>query len=400
MAFPNENVCPTPEALRDHIGTVFFLTLLFLLAFLSRFIFAPLMPFMEKDLGMSHTQAGSLFFMLSLGFLTAQIASGFVSAQIRHRGALTVSAIAVGLALIPFSFSGSLGLVRLLMILLGMASGLHLPSALATITAMVEQREWGKALGIHQTAPSIALVVGPLLVVIWPLSWRVLLLLLGFVSFTAGLLFPLSIRSGDFPGEAPGRSVMTKLLRLRSFWIMVALFGAAIACGAGLYTMLPLYLVAERGFDPNRANFMVGLSRISGLFVTLLAGWVSDRLGEKRTITGVLFLSGAATIFLSLAPRGWFLLVLFIQPALTVSFFPPAFAALSRIVPPNFRSVTSSLTTPFGFLLGGGLVPMFLGYMGETLGFGMGIALVGIANILIAFLALSLGLRDQVEEGC
>ena len=50
-----------------------------------------------------------------------------------------------------------------LLIMLGLVASLHVPSALATITAMVSRQDWGKALGVHQTAPSVSLVLAPLL---------------------------------------------------------------------------------------------------------------------------------------------------------------------------------------------------------------------------------------------
>jgi len=42
-----------------------------------------------------------------------------------------------------------------ILFMLGVAAGLHMPSAMATITAMVNRQEWGKALAVHQTAPPL-----------------------------------------------------------------------------------------------------------------------------------------------------------------------------------------------------------------------------------------------------
>ena len=91
---------------------------------------------------------------------------------------------------------------------------------------------------------------------------------------------------------------------------------------------------------------------------------------------------------------------LIVAATLIVCFFPPAFAALSRIVPPHLRSVAISLTTPLAFLVGGGVVPTFLGYMGEVRTFSLGIILVGCITLLTPVLVLSLKLRLKDEEGC
>ncbi len=358
------------------------------------------MPSIEKDLGVTHAQAGSLFMVLSIGFLTAQLSSGFLTSRILHRGSIITSAIAMGFFLILFSFLSSLNQIRLVMVLLGMAAGLHLPSAVATITAMIDRQDWGKALGVHQTAPSIALVMGPLLVVALPLSWRTLLLLIGILSIAGGISFFIFNGSGRFPGQQPRPANVKALLSLKSFWIMVALFSMGIASSAGLYTMIPLYLASEKGFDPDTANFLLGLSRVSGLFIVIVAGWVVDRIGEKKTLSGVLFFSGLGTILLGLASSKWIVPALFLQPLIASGFFPPGFAALSRIVSPSFRSLATSLVVSIGFLFGGGMVPMFLGLMGEKGNFGLGIVLLGAFTGLIPVLSLFLRLKQMEEPGC
>jgi len=58
-------------------------------------------------------------------------------------------------------------------------------------------------------------------------------------------------------------------------------------------------------------------------------------------------------------------------------FFPPGFAALSRIGPPRVRNISLSFTFPIAFLLGGGAIPAGIGLLGEMGSFDLGISLVG-----------------------
>jgi NNP family nitrate/nitrite transporter-like MFS transporter len=400
----DDKACPTPEPFRSRIGIILFLSSLFFLAFIGRFIFAPLMPALEEDLKLTHGQAGSLFLFTSLGFFLAQVGSGFISSRLTHRGTIMLSALAVGATLLCFSVPlfSSLGPLRVLMLILGAAAGLHMPSALATITAMVSRQDWGKALSVHQSAPSLALVLAPFLCVtlLGLLSWQVLVICLGGFSLAVGILFVFFGRCGNFPGEPPRPDVLRVVFAQRSFWIMVALFSMAIGGSIGTYTMLPLYLIKERGLNPDWANALLGLSRVSGLFMTYFSGWVSDRIGEKKAISVVLVSSGIATILVGLAPGPWLAGIIFAQAALVVCFFPPGFAALSRIVAPNLRSLNASLTTPIAFLVGGGIVPAFIGYMGEVSGFSAGIVAVGCFMLIAPFLIKFLILREGDEDGC
>jgi NNP family nitrate/nitrite transporter-like MFS transporter len=395
--------CPIPESFRASLRIILFVAWLFYLTFVGRIIFAPLMPSMETDLGISHTQAGTLFLMISLGMFCGQVSSGFFSSRIYHRGTLTASALVMGMALVLFHFMNSIGAVRILMFFAGVAGGLHIPSAIATITAEVRREDWGKALGVHQTAPPLSFVSAPLIAALFSawLSWRSILVILSILCFMSAFVYLGSRPAGNFPGQLPKPGIVKSLISRSSFWIMVGLFGMAIGGAFGLYTMLPLFLINERGMDFTWANTLLGLSQISGLFLVFLSGWITDQIGQKRMMTLLLLSAGIFTILIGTLRGSLLVLVIFLQPPFLTSFFPAAFAALSRIAPPHMRSVATGLVMPSAFVMGGGVIPAFLGYTGEAHTFSAGIIVVGSlmfsVTILVKFLKLG---QYDAEEGC
>ena len=395
--------CPMPEPFRARAGMTVFLAWLFYLGFVTRVMFAPLMPAIERDLGISHGQAGSLFLMMSIGYLLAPLCSGMISSRINHRGTLMVSAWMVGLVLIPFAFSEALWAVRLLLLLIGLAAGIHLPSAIATITAEIRKDDWGKALSVHQAAPPLSFVSAPLIAALllsW-FSWRMVLIVWGGVALVSALAYSFTGKGGDFPGRLPGFENVRFILAKPSFYVMILLFAMAMGGNAGIYAMLPLFLVNDHGMDLARANTLIGLSQTTGLVMVFLAGWVTDKIGQKPTMAMTLLAAGLSTVLLGVVNGGWLVAVIFIQPAVLSSFFPAAFAALSRIAPPSMRSVTNALGPPFAFLVGGGILPAVIGHMGETYTFSAGIVLAGgfmlAGPVLVCFLRL--GQYDS-EAGC
>ena len=394
--------CPIPESFRDKIGTIIFLTLLFFLTFISRFIFAPLMPAIVRDLNITSGQAGSAFLIASLGVFIGSFSSGFLSSRINHRGSMVVSMFAGGLAMILCTAVSSLWTIRITMLILGIAAGLNLPSNMATITAIVSRPDWGKALAVQQMAPPLSLVLGPLLTVLflsW-FSWRMPLIFLAICTIAVGFFLMRFGKFGDFPGDPISLASAKVILSLRSFWIMVILFALGMGGQVGVYAMLPLYLVTERGLDADLANTLIGLAQISALFMTFVGGWVTDRIGEKRTIVLFLVLAGIVNVMLGLASGLWLRVAVFLQPALFVCFFPAGFATLSRIVQPNMRSIAAALAPPTAFIIGGGLFPAALGYMGQAFTFGLGISLSGIIIAVGSLLALLLSLLQKMEDGC
>ncbi len=397
-----DKTCPTPEPFRAMLRNVIFVTLLFFLTFIGRFIFAPLMPTIGQDLPITHSQAGSVFFVGSLGTLIGSLCSGLISSRINHSGALILSSSVLSLSLLLSYFAASLSAIRAIMFVLGMCAGINLPSVVATITAMVNRQDWGKALAVQQMAPPLSLVLGPLLSVAlltW-FSWKGTLACIGIFAAAVAFAFARYGRCGDFPGDAPSPSLLKIILSQRSFWIIVILLALGMGGQVGIYAMLPLYLVTERGLDAESANTLLGISQISALFMTFLSGWVTDRIGEKRAIALFLVASGAATIFVGGLSGPWLRVSVFVLPALVVCFFPPGFAALSRIVQPNMRSLAAAMASPSAFILGGGLLPAALGYMGQNYSFGLGIILAGCIIIVGSVLVLPLKLLDKMEEGC
>jgi NNP family nitrate/nitrite transporter-like MFS transporter len=260
-----------------------------------------------------------------------------------------------------------------------MAAGLYLPSGIATLTELVDPRNWGKAISIHELAPNSSFVVAPLIAEMllrW-LSWQGIFIIFGIFSILSGILFSIFGRGGKFCGEPLNVSTLRVILGEPSFWIMMALFSLGIGGTFGMFAMFPLYLVSERGMDQAWANTLVGLSRICPVGIAILSGWVTDRLGPKRTLKVIFLANGIAVMLLGVVSESWVVVLIFLQPMLASSFFPPGFAALSRIGDDKFKSIAVSLTVPVSFLLGGGAIPAMIGVIGQVRSFSTGFIILG-----------------------
>lgn len=383
---------------RSQIIPLLILTSIFFLNFIARVSLAPLMPEIERELGLSHGEAGFIFLLISLGYFITLFGSGWISSRFTHRRTVTFSSMTLGLAIIGTAFSSNLWAVRVGVLLLGMAAGLYLPSGIATLTAVVSSRHWGKAIAIHELAPNLSFVVAPLLseiVLIW-FSWRAVLVLLGVAAMLNAMSFARFGRGGDFKGVTPSLSSFRPFLVEPAFWIMLLLFSLGISGSLAVYTMLPLYLITEHGLDRNLTNTLVAVSRISGIVMAFAGGWVTDRFGPKKTLVSVFLLTGVTTVLLGAVSSSWVLVIVFLQPMLAVCFFPAGFASLSRIGPSNSRNLAVSLTIPFAFLIGGGAIPAGIGFMGDTVSFALGIVMVG--GLILCGAGLACFLRFQEKR--
>ncbi len=383
-------------SLRSQIFPLFFLAGMFFANFVSRIISAPLMPVIEKELGFGHSSAGLFFLVLAIGYSTGLIVSGLVSSRFTHRRTISLSAIITGGALLVIAASQDLWMIRAGLFMVGVFTGLYLPSGITTITSSIPSMHWGKALAVHEFAPILSFIAVPLLAegLLQIMNWRLILVLIGIVTIVMGLTFPHFSLGGNFKGEAPTPGNFRLILGNGNFWRMVALFCAALAVNVGIYNMMPLYLTAERGIDRSAANALLGLSRISSIPVAFLVGWVVDRFGAKPTMAAVIFVNGLAVILLGALPGKWVILMVFLQPVLAGGFFPAGFASLSRVVPVKARSLSVAITVFIANLVGAGLVPVLLGAMGDAGMFGVSFIIVGSCVMLSPILIARLDIKE------
>ena len=368
------------------LSPLLLLVIIFALNFTARVILSPLLPIVELELGLRHGEAGFLFLLVQVGYCTGLLVSGFVSHRWSYRRTILLSTTSVGLVLLAMSWSTSTAVIRAHLVLLGTAAGMYLPAGIATITGMVRQQHWGKALAIHELAPNLGYITAPLLAeaLLKVVPWRGILAVLGGLAVLMGGCFQFFGRGGAHTPEPPRFKTMQQLVCDPAVWIAAMLFGVGIGTVLGFYTMMPLFLVSEIGMARELANTITGLSRLSGIVVIFASGMITDRIGHRRALMLILGTTGVLTLLMGLV-HGHVTtsLLVFLQAAAGACFFPAGFAMVSLIFPPGLRSLAVSLVTIIGSLFGGGMIPPAIGYLAEVSSFSAGLWLLGLLNLFM-----------------
>ena len=369
-----------PHPLSPALGGLFFLAGLFFLNFTSRVIFSPLLPIIEKEMGIDHAQSGSFFLFISAGYFLSILSSGFVSARINHKRTIVLSSLALGIALFVLGGCSTLLTLQAGLFVLGLGAGLYFPSGLATISSLVSPAYLSRGMAIHELAPNLGFVAAPLFCdfFLGYISWRHGLALLGMLIIVTGIVYGFSSHGSSEKGKAPDLSASSMFFSMPIFWAMVVLFSLAICSTLGIYAMAPLFLVNDHGMDPGSANTLLSFSRVASIMMPLAGGWLGDRFGKQLVMALVLFITGILTVSMALAGDGGWLIVLVVaQPLFAVCFFPAGFAVLSKLGPPRYANLAVSLCLPLAFLIGGGLMPTLIGWIGDVYSISAGIVLVG-----------------------
>jgi len=362
-----------------NVGTTLVLSGAVFLNLLVRTVFSPLLLAIEGDLGISHKEATQFFLLISAGYSAGMLGSGYVSQKVTHRGTIVLALSTGGACLLCISFLHSLHLIRIFLFLLGGGLGLYLPSGLATIREMTSERNLGKAFSIHEIGPNLSLILAPIYaqVFVANASWRLGLAVLGGACMLYSAVLFVLLRGFGGMGEGFTLKNLKSILLSGRFWIMVLFFCLAIGATLGVYSVLPTYLVVERGMPLRTVNTYIGISRISGIAAIFLIGLLTDRFGVKRVLFFVLALSGMTTALLGVPVRRVLLVSLFLQPIIIECFFPVALTQTASLWSKSSYNIAISFMIPSSIVIGGGVFPMLMGLLGEQGNFALGFWLLG-----------------------
>ncbi|PLX81343.1 MAG: hypothetical protein C0614_06705 [Desulfuromonas sp.] len=237
---------------------------------------------------------------------------------------------------------------------------------MAKLTELIPSGHWGVGLSVHELGPNLALFLVPLQVEILLryFDWRQVLLLQGAMSLGVVVAHRLYAGQGGSRAVAPNISTFWGIFRQKNFWKLVLLFGLGVGSTLGIYSMLPVYFI-DQGIERGLGNTMLSASRVMSIPVVLIGGLLTDRIGVCRSLIIVLIAGGLMTALIGVLRGYWLFVPVFLQPLFAVCFFPPALKALALSVPAELRNQAVAYTVPFGFLLGAGVVPLFLGMLGD-----------------------------------
>lgn len=371
-----------PEILpfRARFPAISLLAVLFFFNFLGRFVWGPLLPNIEADLRITHTGAGALFLYITAGYFFGVLSSGYLSSRLNHQKTITLSSLSCGLALVAAAMGTSLPFLRITLVLIGVTAGFYLPAGIASLTYGLASRDFGKAFSIHEISPSLGFIAAPLLaeaVMRWG-SWRGVVWPIALGMILSGLYYAVKRPTGDYKGDPPSWNNMHRVLSRWGFWVMLVVFAFGVAANVGVFSMIPLYLQAEKGMGPTYTHFIMSISRVAAMVSPLLSGWLASRCNPRSVMAATICMTGVTTLLIGVAPAGWLWAPLLLQPVFAAAFFPPAFAVLTGMVASGLRHLVIALIMPFSMLIGGGAFPTAIGVLGDLGMFARGFALSGL----------------------
>ena len=179
---------------------------------------------------------------------------------------------------------------------------------------------------------------------------------------------------------------------------LVLLFIMGIIAAVALQLIQPLFPVFLLSLEASEIEIssVISLSSIAGMLLVLPAGWVMDRIGEKKMLLIGIMLWSVST-FLIAWSRNWrTVAVLYSFHGIADAFVGPA-----RMAMISFTSAQSTEATVFGlmsldWLIGGTLAPPVSGYFAEKIGWH--VPLLAAATLFLISVIPALKLDERKSE--
>ena len=342
-------------------------TVSFALCFAAWGLIAGFAPAFREQFHLSATRTALLVAVPVLLGSLARIPAGILADRFGGRivFSLLMLAAAVPVLLVPVvsSFGALLGTA----FFLGVA-GASFAVGVSYVSRWAPADRQGSALGVYglgTIGQSAAVFLGPVLAV-WigrPAVFRIIAAAL-FV-WSAGFL--VLARNAPAKAAPKGVGAMLSLLgRERLCWILALFYFLTFGGFVAFSIYLPTLLREEFGLTPADAGFRTAGFVVLATLMRPVGGWLSDRIGGARVLTGVFL--GVAPFALLLA---WPSMIPFTAGALgCAALLGLGNGAVFKLVPQYYPAETGTVTGLVGAMggLGGFFPPLLLGVFRDTIG--------------------------------
>lgn len=364
----------------------------------------PLLPLIRDDFKLDYAQAGWVVSAFTLAYGISQLPAGWLADRIGSRLLMTIGISGVAVTGLLVGLSPSYTIMVIVLVVMGILGGGYHPAASPLVSALVEEKKRGRALGLHQIGGTASFFLTPLIAVGIATAlggWRWSFILLAVLTFIFGIVFYIMLgrhrntspaengpKAGHATASAPGG-----FSRLLPFIIIgVALQVATFS----VISFIPLFAVDQFKTSEGVGAALLAVAQFAGLWAGPLGGYLSDRIGKIPIMLAVAIAAGPAIYLLNLVSLSWSIYaVLLILGACQYVGMPVAESYIISHSPAHNRS------TILGFYYfasrgGPGLLMPAMGYLIDRFNFGTAFTVLG-SGMLVVALSCSLFLWRRLD---
>ncbi len=351
----------------------------------------PLLPYIRDGLSLTYTQAGWLVSAYSLAYGISQLPAGWLADRIGPRIILTIGVAGVAVAGLLIGFVPTYVMLAVFLVLLGIAGGGYHPAAAPLVSASVESKNRGRALGLHQIGGSSGFFLAPLIVagIAGSLGWRGTFFAVSGPSIAFGIVFYVLlgrlgyVKKTNQKIRASNTEIAQRPRRLRPLVSALILGIVIVGLVNSTVSFIPLFIVDHFGGVSNEAAAaMLSLFYLGGLWAGPLGGYLSDRLGSVPVILAAGFIAGLTIYLQNVVPLGIAFSAVLITLGTAMNLSMPAIE--SYIIGHTLERRRSTVLGIYYLgSRGGPAIAPLIGYLIDRYGFYTGFSVVGAAMAVV-----------------
>lgn len=321
----------------------------------------------KTELALSYTQSGALMSAYFIGYTLGQIPWGILSDKKGSRLTMSLSVFSVSLASILFGLSPSFTwaiITRFLSGLLG--AGVFVPGV-RLVSGWFEANERGTALGILSIGGSLGLVFASWYVPVVSLrmGWRLTVEIAGVFGTGLAVLIWILIRDKDTGAQVNPNTPPLPLGDKRFWWLALSQF-VRFGTYNTFIAWIPLLLIEDYGFSTVMMSSAFSLFNLAGIVSNPLGGYVSDRIGEGKTLLiSYMSLALLMAVLLGRFQDGAIYVIVFMIGWFINFVRSPSFSIIPRLFGSETSGSVSGIHNTFASF-GAFVLPMTLGLVKDT----------------------------------
>lgn len=379
-------------------------TLLAFAGFLNtedRVVIFSLLPLVRNDLQLTDLQSGTLMSLFLWVYAAFSPFAGYVGDRWSRRKVLAWSVFGWSVVTMLAAAVQGVGQLMATRVLLGLSQAFYIPTAYAILADCHDHSTRGRAVAIMHMGTGVGPVIGGSMAA-WlgeHYGWRPTLLILGGAGVVLGLLLLRSLRDvppgaadgAPAPASAPLRETLRSIVKVPSFFSLLAGSGIAAVGVWMLMTWLPVFLYERFQMTLTKSAFWANLALAGpALPGFIIGGFLSDVFGKRQPRYRMLLFAVFSTLMVPwplvfrwagtpgvvLAATAVFLLARSIGES---NWHP----LLPDIVPPEKRSTAIGIANSFNCFCGG-LGALVVCYYKQALGLQVVFGLVSLLVVLAA----------------
>ena len=337
----------------------------------------PLLPYIRDAFALDYTRTGFIISAFGVVYGVCQLPAGWLADRFGSRILLTIGVVGVGATGLLVGMSPNYIVLLAGLVLMGILGGGYHPAATTMISAVIEPRTRGRALGFHLVGGSFSYFLAPLIAagiaVVW--GWRGPFIAMAIPSIGIGIILHIVLgkRMTNQKTVARDTSALTEAPPapgyMRRLITVIVLSSLTMAVAMSIVSFLPLFLVDTFGTSKETAAASMSLVFAMAFWAGPLAGYLSDRLGHLAIIISTCAITSIVIYLLSVVSSGFgTVVVLALIGTVTAFSTIVAQAYIIDQTPAENRSTALGFYF-FGSMEGTGILTPLLGYSIDRFGF-------------------------------